>query len=607
MSEPIGSVVQQFQNEILEAIALGTPLDDVANLVCRRVETLAPGAICTLVRIRGGALHPLAAPSLPASYSQALEGLAIGPTVGSCGTAAWLARPVTVRDIAADPLWDDYRALALPLGLAACWSSPLLATDGTVIATFALYFRETRGPSRLEKQLVEAVVHLGAIAIERSDGEEIRQRLSRFDPLTNLPNRRSFETVLGDLCADPASHFGLLLLGLDRVETFVPAIDDPGSDRLVAEMAERLSRLDRGFWPASLGGDRFAVIVDPCLDHASLKEAGESVMAALHGPAGRSRFGPLDQGVAIGGALFGPDGIAPEFLRLNAELALAASRRSGRRGYLRYEPSMGEVAERRRALLRQVATALDEDRILPFYQPLVRLDSGRIIGLEALLRMRRRDGAIVTAGDFQAAFADPGLARAMTDRMLAEVARDMAAWLDAGIDFGHVGVNLSMADFAEEGLAERLVGAFASAGVPPGRVVLEITELVAMDDPFRDVADTVGSLRRSGFLVALDDFGTGFASLTHLMALKTDVIKIDRSFIDRLLIDHDSAVIVAAMIDIAQQLDRRIVAEGIETRAQAERLAEMGCRLGQGFLYARAADAATTLVRLSESVLTPAA
>lgn len=607
MSEPVGSVVQQFQNEILEAIALGTPLDDVANLVCRRVEALAPGAVCTLIRILDRALHPLAAPSLPRSYSQALQGLAIGPTVGSCGTAAWLARPVTVRDIATDPLWDDYRALALPLGLAACWSSPLLATDGTVIATFALYFRERRGPSRLEQKLVEAVVHLGAIAIERSDAEEARQRLAHFDPLTNLPNRRSFETALGDLCADPASHFGLLLLGLDRMESFVPAIDDPGSDRLVAEMAARLSGLDRGFWPASLGGDRFAVIVDPCLDHATLQEAGETVLRAMHAATGPSRFGPLDQSVAIGGALFGPDGIAPEFLRLNAELALAASRRSGRRGYLGYEPAIGEAAERRRALLRQVATALDEERILPFYQPLVRLDSGRIIGLEALLRMRRRDGAIVTAGEFQAAFADPGLARAMTDRLLAEVARDMAVWLDLGVDFGHVGINLSMADFAEEGLVERLVGAFTSARVPTNRVVLEITELVAMDDPSRDVAGIVGHLRRSGFLVALDDFGTGFASLTHLMALRTDVIKIDRSFVDRLLTDHDSAVIVAAMIDIARQLDRRLVAEGIETRAQAERLAEMGCRLGQGYLYARAADAATTLARLSESILTPAA
>jgi len=607
MSQPVGSVVQQFQNEILEAIALGTPLDEVANLVCRRVETLAPGAICTLIRIRDGALHPLSAPSLPGSYSQALQGLPIGPTVGSCGTAAWLARPVTVRDIATDPLWDDYRGLALPLGLAACWSSPLLATDGEVIATFALYFREKRGPSRLEQKLVEAVVHLGAIAVERSDAEEARRRFADFDPLTNLPNRRSFEAALGDLCADPASHFGLLLLGLDRMESFVPAIDDPGSDRLVAEMAKRLSGLDHGFWPASLGGDHFAVIVDPCLDHASLREAAETVMRAMHAAAGEARFGPLDQSVAIGGALFGPDGIAPEFLRLNAELALAASRRSGRSGYLGYDPSMGEDAERRRALLRQVATALEEGRILPFYQPLVRLDTGRIIGLEALLRMRRRDGTIVAAGEFQAAFADPGLARAMTERLLTDVVRDMAAWLDADIDFGHVGVNLSMADFAEDGLAERLAAAFAAAGVPTNRVVLEITELVAMDDPSRDVADTVGRLRRKGFLVALDDFGTGFASLTHLLALKTDVIKIDRSFVDRLLTDHDSAVIVAAMIDIARQLDRRIVAEGIETRAQAERLAEMGCRLGQGYLYARPADAATTLARLSESVLTPAA
>ncbi len=601
MTNPGRLLLQDFQNEILEAIVVGQSLAGVANLICRRVEALAPGAICTLIRIRESRLRPLAAPSLPAAYSRALDGVAIGPDVGSCGTAAWLGKPVEVTDIATDPLWTDYRALALPLGLRACWSSPILTASGAVLATFALYFREPRGPTELERRLVDASLHLSAIAIERSEAALLTDRLAKFDPLTDLPNRRSFDAAIAGLCADAQSHFGLLLVGFDRLDSLDIGLEELSSERLVREVAARLKSIGPGSWAASLGGDRFAVLVQPCPDHAHLREVGHRILAALKQPKDWSAGG-VERGVAIGGALSGPDGTTPDVLRQNAELSRAAAKALSHRGYVGFDPSMRAAALTRRTLLRDVETALAEGRITPHYQPVVRLADRRIVGLEALLRMSLSDGRIVAAAEFHSVFTDPRLAYALTDRLIHQVASDVAGWIAAGIDFGHVGINVSMGDFLEDDIGERLDAVFSAAGVPLHHLIVEITELIAMDDPSHDVSDAVERLQNRGMLVALDDFGTGFASLTHLLGFPSDIIKIDRSFIDRMLVDRKSHVIVESLIDIARKLNKQVVAEGIETEAQAERLRELGCLLGQGYLYARAADSTVTRQRLIDGI-----
>jgi c-di-GMP-specific phosphodiesterase len=185
---------QVLQQTVLEAVAKDQSLAEVASLICRQVEAIAPGVVCSILRVdQEGLIRPLACPSLPDHYSEALEGLPIGPTTGSCGTAAWFGKPVVVEDIATDPLWEPYKELALPLGLAACWSTPVELKDGRVAGTFAFYFREKRGPSVWHERLVEACVHLCALAIERHEAKAHIAQLAYYDTLTGLPNR----TLLG--------------------------------------------------------------------------------------------------------------------------------------------------------------------------------------------------------------------------------------------------------------------------------------------------------------------------------------------------------------------------------------------------------------------------
>jgi EAL domain-containing protein (putative c-di-GMP-specific phosphodiesterase class I) len=182
----------------------------------------------------------------------------------------------------------------------------------------------------------------------------------------------------------------------------------------------------------------------------------------------------------------------------------------------------------------------------------------------------------------------------LTDEMRRQVASDIRKWLDDGVAFQHVGINLSAVDFERQDLEQRISDAFSRAGVPLRHVVLEVTEAVFMDGMTSGIVASVERLKQQGMLVALDDFGTGFASLTHLLTFPVDVIKIDKSFIDGIDSDLASEVIVEALIMIAARLDLRIVAEGIETEAQASKLQRMGCKLGQGYLFGRAASAEET-------------
>ena len=193
---------------------------------------------------------------------------------------------------------------------------------------------------------------------------------------------------------------------------------------------------------------------------------------------------------------------------------------------------------------------------------------------------------------------EPRVARRLTEVMLGQVAADVRLWLDGGIPFQHVGVNVTGGDFQDDSLADHITEAFGKAGVPLQHVVLEVTETVFVGGNDNRVASSVERLRSRGLRVALDDFGTGFASLTHLLTFPVDIIKIDKCFVDSLVGDSASGVIVAALIDIARKLGMPIVAEGIETVAQAESLRTLGCTLGQGFLFYRAASFEETTSRL---------
>lgn len=203
--------LQSLQNEILEHIARGEPLDACMQRLCLRAEAAAPGVVCSVVTVDDdGLLRPLASPSLPFSYAATIDGVPVGPRVGSCGTAIYRGEPVEVIDIATDPLWEGLTDLALPLGLRASWSMPIKARDGRVVGAFAFYYRKPGRPRAIERRIVATCVHLCAIAIEHEEVRARNYRLAYFDTLTKLPNRTRFSDAIIAMCANPASRLGLM-------------------------------------------------------------------------------------------------------------------------------------------------------------------------------------------------------------------------------------------------------------------------------------------------------------------------------------------------------------------------------------------------------------
>lgn len=598
-----------LQSEILEMIAYGEPLAKVAETLCRRAEAAAPGSICSILRVdRAGLLHPLAAASLPADYSDKLDGLRIGPCVGSCGTAAFRGEAVEVSDIENDPLWADFKSLALPLGLRACWSSPIKARDGRAIGTFAFYSRVPRGPTELERDVVARCTHLCAIAIEHDELSRRMHELAFVDTLTGLPNRASFNLRLEQLTKSKTVPFALLLVDLDHLKEVNDTLGHAGGDAMIRTVAERLKVISGRIEAFRLGGDEFAVILTGCAAEADMSDAAQGLIRAMSRPFQHDGHMCVPF-VTVGGAL-GEDTRNAESLCQNADFALYHGKESNRGGFVPYRQGMRTAITHRIQAIRELGDALSHERVFPAYQPVVRIDTSEIVGVEALARMRTPEGRVVSAAEFQDVLSDPRVGTQLTLRMLRAVAADVRAWLDMGIPFQHVGINVTGVDFQKGDLDRRMTEIFGAAGVPLSHVILEVNESVFMGGRDKHVARAVETLRASGMRVALDDFGTGYASLTHLLSFPVDIIKIDKSFVDRLLDDRPSLVIVAGLIDIARKLDMRVVAEGVETNEQAEVLLSLGCVLGQGYRYARpvpASAATELLLRFAQKIGQPRA
>lgn len=570
-------MILELRNTILEMIATGESLSATLERICLEVEAVVPGIVCSVLSVRRGRLHPLAGPSLPAEYYDAVDN---GASESDSGTGA-----TAVTDFVTEARWEDFKALVEPLGFQA-WSTPILS-NGQVVATFAFYYEGGRGPSEPEQRIVDACVHLCAIAIERNERVNERQRLTYTDVLTGLPNRARFSQILAEQAQDTRSSWGILLADIDNLKLVNDTFGHAAGDDLIRQVAERIASVMAPERTFRLGGDEFAAIIHAGSDAALNLEAAK-ILAVLK-PSLECDGHTVFPAATLGGAV-ARRGYSEDMVRQNADLALYHAKEHSRGQFVAYSAELGTAFARRFRAVSDVGMALADDRIDAYYQPIIHLESGEIVGFEALCRMIMPTGDIVPAIRFHEATKDARVAADLTRRMLSHVAADVRRWIDAGLPIKHVGINLSAADFHSGDLHQRLTGIFASVGIPFSHVILEVTESVYIGQRDYRVADQIKALRTSGFRVALDDFGTGFASLTHLLSVPVDIIKIDKTFVDRLVDNDAGLVIVEGVLGIAAKLGIRVVAEGIETASQATHLIDLGCDLGQGYLFSEAVD-----------------
>jgi diguanylate cyclase (GGDEF)-like protein len=575
-----------LQNIILRMVAQGDELQATLEKLCVEVERLLPGAVASVLTLDDKRrLHPCAAPGLPSSYSMVLDDLEIGPTVGSCGSAAFFGEAVIVDDIENDPRWNDFKTLALSHCLRACFSNPIFGSKGKILGTFALYFREARRPSLLEQTIVESCLPLCMIALERHERLREHRRLAFTDVLTGLPNRAKFNVAMDEISP---GDWALLLVDVDNLKVVNDTFGHAAGDDLIASAARGLLSVVSPRAVYRLGGDEFAIVLDPTSVTEAEKIAAEFARQ-VHRPtlcAGHTVFPSITVGIAHSEQRYSANEV-----RHFADLALYHAKDTARGGFVTYDAALTSTIAKRYEVVQTVAAALRDERIEAWYQPIVRIDTGEIVGVEALARMRLASGELLPAAVFHEATKDAHVAASLTRSMINRISMDLGNWLRSGIPIQHVGINLSAADFQCEDFTESLQAAFERQDVPLHHAILEVTESVYLGGRDQIVAKKIAAMRAAGLKIALDDFGTGFASLTHLITVPVDVIKIDKSFTDRLGDDDIGMAIVEGILHIAKRMKVPVVAEGVETPAQAEMLFARGCVLGQGYLYAKAMPA----------------
>lgn len=588
-----------LENRILRLIASGASLDETARALCLEAEALSAGSACAIMCVdRSGALRVLAAPSLSEALAAALDGVTIGADFGPRRARGRSAAPPLVSDLANDPKWRKCGEAVAGAKLKSCWLWPIGGKRRDAVGALAFFLPEPRDPTGEEAALIMSCLDLCGIALNRHERVRDRERRASVDALTGMRNRAAFDAALATLSCDQPGAWALLVIDLDNLKMVNDIFGHQAGDNLICIAAARIAAIaspDKAF---RLGGDEFAVIVRQPEALRDLDGFAARLFEALEAPA-ESDGHSIVPAATIGGAVIMPGDAGAETVYQNADFALYHAKETGRGGFVRYWPGIGTRMTHRRDAIRDVSAALAEGRIEAHYQPAVRLDTQEIVGVEALCRLRTSDGALLPAESFHEATSDARVADELTSRMLSIVAGDVRYWLDAGIPLRHVSVNVAPADFYTGDLLQKLEQSFGRVGAPLDCLIVEVSEDVSAGARDKVVGREIERLRSKGLRVALDDFGTGHASLTHLLSVPVDAIKIDRSFIARLWPEDPSMAIVQGLIDIARQLNIQVLAEGIETEVQASQLWTMGCLIGQGFAFSRAVDrdAMTGLLR----------
>ena len=424
---------------------------------------------------------------------------------------------------------------------------------------------------------------------KRKEAEQKIRQQANFDFLTGLPNRYLFNDRL-DMALGAAARedrrLALFFIDLDRFKHVNDTLGHGKGDDLLREAARRLQAEMRGSdTVARLGGDEFTLIVRSFRRIESVELKAESVLASLSRPYILGEH-EVHASASIGITVFPNDGTDRDVLLRNADDAMYRAKERGRNDFQFYTAEMNTESQRRRVLESALYKAQERDELFIEYQPVVRLDSGRLQGVEALLRWRHPELGIVQPEEFIPLAEDTGLIRPIGAWVLQEACRQVGRWRrEAGEDYS-VSINLSSRQMKRSDMARQVADVLQEAGLPPQALTLEITESLLMTDDSEVSVDLL-AIQEMGVTLAVDDFGTGYSSLSYLKHLPVAVMKIDRSFIKGLPDDSDDGALVQAILSIADSLGLRVIAEGVETERQACFLRERGCDFAQGYLYSR--------------------
>jgi diguanylate cyclase (GGDEF)-like protein/PAS domain S-box-containing protein len=498
--------------------------------------------------------------------------------IEAVGTQSNLTRGASGKQDFHDALWRD-------LAEGGFWRGEIWSTrkNGEVYLEWL-----TVSAVRDEADTVTHYVCVFSDITKLKESQEKLDHLAHHDPLTGLPNRLLFHDRLQHAmvrASRAGEQLAVMFIDLDRFKNVNDTLGHHVGDELLKQVAHSLSACLRdGDTLARLGGDEFIVLLEDVDGERGARLVAEKLMRLFEQPVLVSSYELFVTG-SVGISLFPQDAADLNVLIRNADVAMYQAKARGRNGYALYAPSMeGEGVERLRleALLRR---AIEKNEIWLAYQPQVEIDSGRLIGVEALVRWTSPELGEVSPGRFIPLAEDTGFITQLGNWVLEEACRQMVCWDLSGFYVPKIAVNLSARQFDRGGLAGVVERVLRETGLPAHRLQLEVTESVIMNTG--DAMQYINDLHTIGVELAIDDFGTGYSSLAYLKQLPVQTLKIDRSFIKDISTDANDEAIAIAIIQLGKSMNLAVIAEGVETGEQAAFLLRHGCRRAQGYLFAR--------------------
>ncbi|MFA7239146.1 MAG: EAL domain-containing protein [Sulfuricellaceae bacterium] len=454
------------------------------------------------------------------------------------------------------------------------------------------------------KSIRGVATHYVAIFSDITVARENEQRLHQlafFDHLTNLPNRILFQDRLerAIVRADrDSSMVAVMLLDLDRFKIINDTLGHKAGDRLLVEAARRLAGcIRRSDTAARLGGDEFAVILSEMSDANSVSDVAKKILDAVAVPytlEGQEVFITT----SIGISLYPHSGKTVEALTKAADIAMYLAKSQGRNNLQFFRNSGNDAAVALFALENHLRRALERNELMVYYQPQVEIETGKITGMEALVRWQHPDQGEILPGQFIPLAEETGLIVPIGEWVLRQACAQNKAWQDAGLPKMRMAVNLSARQLKQKDLAEKVVEILDETRLDPNWLELELTETTVMQNA-EEALGLLNQLKSVGVWLSIDDFGTGYSSLSYLKRFPIDTIKIDKSFICTVTTNEDDASIAQAIIALAESLHLKVIAEGVESRDQFLFLREHQCCDAQGFFFSRPlpADTITTLLQ----------
>ncbi len=582
-------ILLSLENKMLEMITQDHSLDEILITLCNEIEQIVTDSICSILLLDSEGMHlqVAAAPSLPGEYNDAINGVKIGSSVGSCGTAAYLNKQVIVKNIEEDPLWDDYRTLALKHGLKACWSTPIAVLDGKVLGTFALYFSEVKEPDSKIYDLLNRMVSVVKIAILRNQTEEKLNFQASHDALTGLINRREFEYRATQLLAsvrEGTEMHALCFMDLDQFKVVNDNCGHAAGDEMLRQIGKLFqSTVRNSDTLARLGGDEFGLL----MEHCSLTDAYR-VATSLQSAIQDYQFFWEELSFRVGVSI----GLVPitnmtanmtELLK-NADVACYIAKEKGSNRIHTYNTEDSEVAHRHGEMqwVTKINQALEGDRFCIYAQFIESLENSHEKHYELLIRMVDDNNKIIPPGAFLPSAERYNLITSIDRWMIVNTFNLLEKYSHAFDKIDYFSINLSGPSLADVDFHVFVMEKFMDSKIPQGKICFEITETAAISN-LSTAALFITKMKVLGCRFSLDDFGSGLSSFGYLKNLKVDYLKIDGMFVKDIVDDPIDHAMVKSINEIGQVMGMKTIAEFVENDIIKGMLKEIGVNYAQGY------------------------